>query len=131
MSARQASKLAFFVPAVVCMAVAVSLLVPMSRRLGADMYWTPNENAPTLDEVQDRVEVYLDGELIQRRAESGELQLQDRDVASADLTVRLNNVDRVERAQQLIAAATGGAGLALLVAGLLLPGLSARRAERR
>ena len=130
MSARQASKLAFFVPAVVCLAVAVSLLVPMSRRLGADMYWTPSENAPRLDDVQDRVEIYLDGELIQRRAESGELRLQEQDVGSADLTVRLNNVDRVERAQQLIAAATGGAGLALLIAGMLLPRASTRRTER-
>ena len=130
MSARQASKLAFFVPAVVCLAVAVSLLVPMSRRLGADMYWTPSENAPRLDDVRDRVEIYLDGELIQRRAESGELRLQEQDVGSADLTVRLNNVDRVERAQQLIAAATGGAGLALLIAGMLLPRASTRRTER-
>lgn len=122
MAGSSPSRLTFLIPAIVCLALAAALAVQTYEGLMSDFYWTPLEQAPSLDEIGDQVEVYLDGDLLQRRAERGELLREDGEPISAEaLRVRLNQRDTIHRTQLLLLAAAAGAGLAFLLAALLQP----------
>jgi len=124
------SRIALLVPAVVCLAFAVALAVQLSRSMREDFYWTPPELAPSLNEVDDRLELLLDGEPIDRALAEGSLQRADGSIPSAeDLTVRFNDADRVELRQVVLFTASATAGLVLLLLGLLSGGRSERRRE--
>lgn len=130
MASKPPSRLALLIPALVCLGLGVALAVQLYEGLMSDFYWTPLERAPGLDRAADRVEVYLDGELLQQRAEKGEVLDAEGEPISADaFRVRLNNRDRVQRVQMTLLAAAVAAGVAFLVAALLTPA-GAGRAER-
>lgn len=122
MAGRQPSRLTLVIPAIVCLALAAALAVQTYEGLMGDFYWTPLQRAPTLDEVADRVEVYLDDDLLQRKAEQGELLRADGEPVSPEaMRVRLNERDSIQRTQLALLAAALGAGVAFLVASLLQP----------
>lgn len=130
MANRTPSRLAFVIPAVVCLALGVALAVQMYEGLMSDFYWTPADQAPGLDQAADRIEVYLEGDLLQRRAERGEiLDAEGAPIPADAFRVRMNNQDRVQRVQLALLAAMVGAGVAFLVAALLQPGRRGRSAR--
>ena len=124
------SRTALLVPAVVCLAFAVALAVQLSRSMREDFYWTPPELAPSLDQVDDRLEILVDGEPIDSLLASGGLQRADGSVPEPeDLTVRFNDADRVELRQVVLFTASATAGVVLLILGLLSGRRSVRRRE--
>ena len=124
MSDRTPSRMAFIVPSVVCFAIATAAGMQLSRNLNEDFYWTPKELAPTLEEARDRVEVYYEEELLQRRAERGDLRSQEgeRAIAPDDIRVRINNFDRVARGHWILLSVSLTAAIILLIVGLSMPG---------
>jgi hypothetical protein len=87
----------------------VSLLVPASHLLRfftqrSDIWWTPRAHAVPLAESADRVEIYVQGQLLQEQLRTQRLQVStDRGPAPVgvrDVTLRFNNRDRV-RADQV------------------------------
>lgn len=121
------SRLTLLIPAIVCLALAAALAVQSYEGLMRDFYWTPLEQAPTLDEAGDRVEVYLDGELLQRRAEQGDVVRGDgTPVSPGSLRVRINQQADIQHTQFALIAGAAGAGVAFLVAAALQPGRAGR-----
>lgn len=120
MSPTGPSRTAILVPAIVCLAFAVAMTVQLSRAMREDFYWTPPELAPPLTEVDDRIEILVDGEPIDRVLAEDGLRRPDGSVPEADeITVRFNDVDRVETRQVVLLTASLTAGLVLLVIGLI------------
>lgn len=120
MSRSGPSRTAILVPAVVCLAFAVAMAVQLTRAMREDFYWTPPELAPALSEVDDRIEILLDGEPIDRVLAEDRLRRSDGSVPQSDeITVRFNDADRVEMRQVVLLTASLTAGLVLLVLGLL------------
>lgn len=128
MSTRSPSKLAFLVPGMVCLGIAAALSIQMYDGLMLDLYWPSLGDALSLDAAGDDVEVYLDGELLQRRIEQGELRREDGSLLRIEeLKVRVNQRARVQRAQLVVLAAAAGAGGAFLIGALLAPGRRPRQ----
>ena len=114
------SRTAILVPAVVCLAFAVAMAVQLSRSMREDFYWTPPELAPSLSEVDDRIEVLIDGEPVDRLiAANGLLRADGSAVGGDDVAVRFNDAGRVELRQVVLLTAALTAGLVLLLLGLL------------
>jgi hypothetical protein len=114
------SRTAILVPGIVCLAFAVAMAVQLSRSMREDFYWTPSELAPPLSEVDDRVEVLLDGEPIDQVLAGGGLQRADGSAPDTDdFAIRFNDADRIETRQVVLLTASFTAGLVLLVMGLL------------
>lgn len=121
MAGQGARSLALLVPGLVCLGIAAAAGVQLYEGLMSDVYWTPLESAPDLDDAGQEVEVWLDDDLLQRQAEQGRLRdPQGRDIDASRLRVRLNRRDRVQRAQIAVAAGAGGAGLAFLVSAAMV-----------
>ncbi len=118
------SKVALLVPAGVCLAIAVAMAVQVSRPLREDAYWPPLEDAPTLLEAGSQAEIYVAEEPLLQIASDGELRHGPGHIPvnPNDLRIRFNDYERVTRAQLMLLAAALGAGLALLIAGMMLPG---------
>ncbi len=118
------SRVALLVPAGVCLAIAVAMAAQVSRPLREDAYWPPLEDAPTLREAASQAEVYVEGEPLLEIASAGELRQGPGHVPvnPTQLRVRFNDYERVTRAQLMLLAAALGAGVALLIAGMMLPG---------
>ncbi len=121
---RTPSRIALLVPAGVCLALAVAMAVQVSNPLREDAYWPLLEDAPSLGEAGSRVEVYIGDQPLLQVAEDGELRQGPGHVPvdPEELRIRFNNYEGVTRTQLMLLAAALGAGLALLVAGLMLPG---------
>ena len=94
----------------------------------ADIWWTPQSLALSLQESRDRVEVLVGGELLRKRVEDGSLLLKSADgssrpVGAGDLGFRFNNWD-ARRAdlywEGMFSAAYVGIGVVMLAAGLFL-----------
>jgi hypothetical protein len=128
MPGRIPSRLTFLAPAFVCLAVALAMGLQLSRQMREDLYWTPLEEAPGLSEARARAEVLVDGELLEDLIESGRVRVDGRPVRPEQAQIRFNNLDTVTRAQMIILAAATGAGIALLVAAMLLPARQRRSA---
>lgn len=126
MGRRPPSRTTFLILAVICLAVAATMAVQVSRALREDFYWTPGDEAAPLGEARARVEVGVEGELLQRHAAEGRLLLRDeagtREIRPDELTVRFNEFDRVARGQVVLLTASLTAGLLLLAVGFGLPG---------
>lgn len=121
MAGRRPRTLALLVPGIVCLGIAAAAGVQMYEGLMSDLYWTPLETAPDLDEAQGEVEVWLDDDLLQRRAEAGELRdAEGRPLGIERIRVRLNRSARVQRGQLAVVAAAGGAGIAFLLSALVV-----------
>jgi hypothetical protein len=85
-----------------------------------DFYWTPSELAPPLSEVDDRVEVLLDGEPIDRVVADRGLQRADGSHPETDdFSIRFNDAARIEIRQIVLLTASLTAGVVLLIMGLL------------
>ena len=121
---RTPSRVALLVPAGVCLAIAVAMAIQVSNPLREDAYWPLLEDAPSLGEAGSRVEVYLQDQPLLQVAKDGELRQGPGHVPvdPDELRIRFNNHEGVTRAQLMLLAAALGAGLALLAAGLMLPG---------
>ena len=127
MPGRIPSRLTFLAPAFVCLAVALAMGLQLSRQMREDLYWTPADEAPGLSEARARAEVMIEGELLEELIEAGRVRVDGRPVQQEQAQIRFNNVDTVTRAQMIILAAAGAAGVALLVAAMLLPARERRR----
>lgn len=122
MPGNRSSRLTLMIPAIVCLSLAAALAVQTYEGLMKDYYWTPIDRAPTLDEAGDEVEVYLDGDLLQRRAENGDILRSDGEPVSPEsIRVRINHRAGIRGAQSMLLAGLAGAGLAFLLAALLQP----------
>ncbi|NIY45679.1 MAG: hypothetical protein GWN22_18895 [Gemmatimonadetes bacterium] len=121
MKARTPSRITFLIPAVACLAVTLVMGLQLSRQMREDLYWTPLNEAPTLQQARPQAEVLIGDEMLQEQASSGRLALDGRPVEADALRIRFNNIDSVTRAQTIILAAAGGAGMAFLAAALMLP----------
>jgi hypothetical protein len=107
------------------------LLIPASHLFRfftqrSDIWWTPKPLAVPLAESTDRVEIYVQGELLQEQLGAQRLQvLTDRAPATVslrDVTLRFNNRDRI-RAEQIpfllgAALVTGVVGVFVVLTGL-------------
>ena len=89
----------------------------------SEIWWTPKALSFSLNNVADRVEVYVRGERLEEQIRSGRLQLigvaGPTIVAAADIRFRFNNWDRV-RAQEIPALLASAAFLGASGVGLLL-----------
>jgi DNA-binding transcriptional LysR family regulator len=121
MKARTPSRITFLIPAVVCLAVTLVMGLQLSRQMREDLYWTPVGEAPTLQQARPQAEILVGDELLQEQVDAGRLTLDGRPLEADALRIRFNNVDSVTRAQTIILAAAGGAGVAFLAAAFLLP----------
>lgn len=126
------SRTTLLVPAIVCLAIGVAVAVQLLRGMPEDFYWTPAEMAVPLDDARARVEVVLDGELLQQYARRGDLRIgeEDRQVAPEDLRVRFNNFDRVSRGQMIVLSVSLTAAIVLLVVALAVPARGKRPLEQ-
>jgi len=118
------SRVALLVPAAVCLAIAVAMTVQVWNPLREDAYWPLRENALGLDEARAKVEIYVGEQPLLQLAQDGELHQGPghASVDSDELRIRFNDYEGVTRAQLMLLAAALGAGLALLIVGLTLPG---------
>lgn len=120
MSSQGPRVLALLVPGLVCAGIALAAGVQLYAGAAGDAYWTPLESAPGLDEAAADVEIWLDGDLLQRQAERGAFVDADGDpVDPARFQVRLDRRDRVQKAQVALAAGAGGAALAFFLSAFL------------
>jgi len=99
-------------------------LVRARQALHNDYYWTPASRHESLDQRQGRFEVYVRGKLLERRLQDGELGLRFggswSPLQEADVTVRLNHVAEVARTWLLYGVGFASAGLAFLIAVLVI-----------
>jgi hypothetical protein len=116
---------------VVSFVLAAMFLVMSVPRLASffgersDIWWTPLPMALTPTEANDRVQIFVRGEPLERALESGSLLVKSGaevvPVTAADVRLRLNNWDR-RRAGRIpllvLNGATAGAGIIFLVFGL-------------
>ena len=99
--------------------------LPIIRHLtrASDIWWTPKALTPSLNDVADRVEVYIRGERLDEHIKSGRLQLLGSagpaTVIESDVRFRFNNWDRV-RAQGIPVLLAPAALLGASCVGLLL-----------
>jgi hypothetical protein len=97
--------------------------------------WTPRQLARTLEQTDDRVRVFVDGEPLTERLEAGDVYVADgegvpRPVEPGAMRVRINHWPEV-RGQLMVRAvflvAGAAIGLTLLIVGLfILPRFAAR-----
>ena len=111
---------------------AVALYSELTKR--SDIWWTPPAMALSLADGKDRVVIYVRGEPLGHLLEQKELSITDgagsRVLSDADISLRLNNWDRVRAARLpllLVYAAACGGGIVLLV--LMATGRLAYRGE--
>jgi len=128
MKRRLPSKLTFFAPALVCLAISLVMSLQLARQMREDLYWTPLAEAPSLSEARTRAEVLVDGELLQDLVDDGRVIVNGRRLSRTATTIRFNNVNAVMRAQMIILAGAAGAGVAFLAAAMMVPGRERRRA---
>lgn len=95
------------------------------------IWWTPQHLAVRLETVGDRLEIFVGSTPLQKAISEGRVSLGGKEssglpVAESDVTVRLNNYDRV-RASRVPAfigfGAGAGAAAVLLLFGLFAPAL--------
>ncbi len=118
------SRVALLVPAGVCLAIAVAMAVQVSNPLLEDAYWPELEDAPNLREARSQVEIYVQDQPLLQLAQDGELRHGPAHIPvdPDELKIRFNDYEDVTRAQLMLLAAALGAGLALLIAGMMVPG---------
>ena len=95
----------------------------------SDIWWTPMNHALSLDDARDRVLIFVQGQRLEERLESGDLfprtEAGTVAVTPSDVVLRFNNWDKI-RASRLpivaIYAAMTAVGLALIVGCLGLGG---------
>jgi hypothetical protein len=89
-----------------------------------DYYWTPTTRHESLDQRKGRFEVYVGEKLLERRLHDGELAVRSGNswlpLQEADVTIRLNHIGEVTRTWLLYGVGFASAGLALLVAALVI-----------
>jgi hypothetical protein len=102
-------------------------LVQLGRALQdfhKNYFWTPTVRQEPLDVGKNNFEIYVRGQLLNRRLKAGELALKNdtswSPLAESDVTVRLNHIHEVTRLPLLLGVGFLSAALAWLVA---LPGM--------
>lgn len=113
-----------WVPAVVCLAIGVTVTAQLLSGMHEEFYWTPEEMSVPLEESRARVEVAVDGELLQAYALRGDLRIGEagREITPEELRVRFNNFDRVSRGQMIVVSSSFTAAIVLLIVAVALPG---------
>jgi len=118
----------------------VLLLIPalaLYRSLSgpADIWWTPPAMALSLNESQDRVQIYARGRPLGALLDAKQLWIKEEaastPLGAQEIGLRLNNWDHVRAARLpglLVYAAAGGAGVVLLL--VIATGRLAYRGER-
>lgn len=91
------------------------------------IWWTHQDMRLSLEETKDNLELYIGGELLQKRLSDRTLFTFDKDanqypVVSSDITVRLNNWANIKASILMRTTISGfalGAAITLLVIGLI------------
>ena len=113
------------IPALVCLALAAAMAFQLAQRYREDLYWTPMEESLSLDESRNRIEVYLEDELLEDPIARGQLRVfrdgRSVPVHEDSLRFRLNEMDKVEGRIILLLTALLTAGVTMLVVALFLP----------
>lgn len=92
-----------------------------------DIWWTPMEMALSIEETSNSFEMYIAGELLQKRLSEGTLLGIDKDgikypVVSKDISIRLNNWNKVRASilvNSILTAFLLGISVTMLVTGLV------------
>jgi hypothetical protein len=102
-------------------------LVQLGRALQdfhKNYFWTPTVRQEPLEVGKENFEVYVRGQLLNRRLEAGELALKNGTswlpLTESDVTVRLNHIHDVTRLPLMMGVSFLSAALAWLIA---LPGM--------
>ena len=102
-------------------------LVQLGRALQdfhKNYFWTPTVRQEPLEIGKENFEVYVRGQLLNRRLEAGELALKNGTswlpLTESDVTVRLNHIHEVTRLPLMMGVSFLSAALAWLIA---LPGM--------
>jgi hypothetical protein len=102
-------------------------LVQLGRALQdfhKNYFWTPTVRQEPLEVGKENFEVYVRGQLLNRRLEAGELALKNGTswlpLTESDVTVRLNHIHEVTRLPLMMGVSFLSAALAWLIA---LPGM--------
>ncbi len=86
--------------------------------------WTPTTRQESLEKGKDSFEIYVRGQLLNRRLQAGELALKMGEswspLQESDVTVRLNHIHEVTRTPLILGVGLLSATIAWLVA---LPGM--------
>ena len=89
-----------------------------------DYYWTPTSRQEPLEQRNGRFELYIRDKLLERRLKDGELAMRNGDswvpLQEADVSLRLNHINEVTRPSLLYGVGFASAGLAWLVAVLVI-----------
>ena len=117
---------AFLILGIIMLAVSISYLLEVMLQPD-NIWWTPASMELTLDETKDRVEVYVDGRIIQDVVKDQHLWVAKgqkiQPVKVEDVGIRLNNWSRV-RAQQvprvIYLSVIFALGVVFLIAGVLM-----------
>jgi len=87
-------------------------------------FWTPTTRQESLEKGKDSFEIYVRGQLLNRRLQAGELALKMGEswspLQESDVTVRLNHIHEVTRKPLILGVGLLSATIAWLVA---LPGM--------
>lgn len=119
---------ALLIPGIVCVALALAAVMPLSPWVPPDDAWTAVEQARPLTEEHARVEVMLDGRSLELAVAQGALQRQDgRPLDAHDFLVRFNETDQLREVRLAIFAALAAAGAVLLILALMSPARRSRR----
>src|SRR5712691_8112602 len=82
-------------------------------------FWTPTTRQESLEKGKDNFEIYVRGQLLNRRLQAGELALKNGEswspLQERDLTVRLNHIHEVTRVPLLLGVGFLSAALAWLL----------------
>jgi len=119
-------RLTFIISAMVFVSFGIVQLGRALQDFHRNYFWTPTIRQEPLEKGSDTFEIYVRGQLLNRRLEAGELALKNGDswspIQERDVTVRLNHIHEVTRLPLLLGVGFLSAALAWLVA---LPGMRA------
>ena len=121
-------RLTFIILAMVFLSFGTVQLGRALQDFHRNYFWTPTVRQEPLEKGKDNFEIYVRGQLLNRRLQAGELALKNGEswspLQERDLTVRLNHIHEVTRVPLLLGVGFLSAALAWLVA---LPGMRSGR----
>ena len=125
-------RLTFLTLAIVFVSFGIVQLGRALQDFHRNYFWTPTVHQEPLENGKDNFEIYVCGQLLNRRLRAGELALKVGEswspLQESDVTVRLNHVQQVTRVPLLLGVGLLAAALAWLVA---LPGMRSGQVSDR
>jgi len=121
-------RLTFTISAMVFASFGIVQLGRALQDFHRNYFWTPTIHQEPLEKGKDSFEIYVRGQLLNRRLQAGELALKNGEswspLQERDVSVRLNHIHEVTRTPLLLGVGFLSAALAWLVA---FPGMRSGR----